>query len=85
MSCQLEVLSWQTVGTVCILTESCSPWGAYCTGFTWCAPTGLTQHIHQLVVLNVCVSPSFIRVMVVQEYYACFPSPTPFGLGLGSD
>ena len=55
------------------------------TGFAWCTLSGLIQHFHQLVVPIACVSPSFILVMVVQEYYTCFPSPTPFGLGLGSD
>ena len=47
--------------------------------------SGLAQHFHPLVGPNACVSPSFVLVMVVQEYYACYPSLTPFGLSLGSD
>ena len=47
--------------------------------------SGLAQHFHPLVGPNACVSPSFNLIMVVQEYYACYPSPTLFSLGLGSD
>ena len=48
-------------------------------------PTRLDQHFHSLDGLPFCVTPSYKRRPTGTGILTCFPSPTPFGLGLGTD
>ena len=47
--------------------------------------TSLDQHFRSLDGLTAHVPPSLKRLQGGTGIFACFPSPTPFGLGLGSD
>ena len=48
-------------------------------------PTGLNHLIQQMDDLPFCVPPSLKRCSAGTGMLTCFPSPTPFGLGLGAD
>ena len=48
-------------------------------------PTGLDRHFQSPDGLPFCVTPSLGRCTRGTGMLTCFPSPTPFGLGLGSD
>ena len=48
-------------------------------------PTGLNRHFHPADDLPSCVPPSLKRRLGGTGILTCFPSPTPFGLGLGID
>ncbi len=48
-------------------------------------PTGLNHLIQQMDDLPFCVPPSLKRLPGGTGILTCFPSPTPFGLGLGID
>ena len=47
--------------------------------------TGLDQDFQHLAGLHFCVTPSFKRFPGGRRILTPFPSPTPFGLGLGAD
>ena len=48
-------------------------------------PTGLHQHVQQPAGLPFCVPPSLKRERGSTGILTSCPSPTPFGLGLGTD
>ena len=49
-------------------------------------PTSLNRHIQSPAGLSLPRHPiANSAFKVVQEYFACLPSPTPLGLGLGPD
>ena len=48
-------------------------------------PTGLNPDIQHRTGLPFCVPPSLKRHPGGTGMLTCFPSPTPFGLGLGAD
>ncbi len=48
-------------------------------------PTGLNRHFHPADDLPFCVPPSLKRYSGGTGMLTCFPSPAPFGLGLGID
>jgi hypothetical protein len=61
--------------------------GRICLSFR---PTGLNRHIQQTDDLPFCVPPSLPSPKGYRQpggtgILTCFPSPTPFGLGLGID
>ena len=58
------------------------------TGFRICLespPTGLNRDVQHPDGLPFCVPPSLKRQFDGTGILTCFPSPTPFGLGLGID
>src|SRR5690606_35339897 len=53
-----------------------------------CLPNSLTAWTHSYIralSLSSCVTPSLNRLRGGTGISTCFPSPTPFGLGLGPD
>ena len=48
-------------------------------------PTGLNRTFHVSAQLPCSVLPAFVAVLGGAGILTCFPSPTPFGLGLGTD
>ena len=48
-------------------------------------PTGLNQDIQHPAGLPFSVTPSLKRLTDGAGILTCLPSPTPFGLGLGTD
>ena len=44
-----------------------------------------TGHFQSPVCLSFCVTPSYKRSPAGAGMLTCFPSPTPIGLGLGTD
>ena len=48
-------------------------------------PTGLDRDIRHPAGLHFCVTPSVERFAIGTGILTRFPSPTPFGLGLGAD
>ena len=72
--------------TLWVLRPSSSPLGL--KGKRICLsskPTSLNRHFHPTADLPSCVPPSLKRPSGGTGILTCFPSPTPFGLGLGID
>jgi hypothetical protein len=67
--CGLPITSRSISGRICLSRTS----------------TGLDQDVQHLAGLHFCVTPSFKRPSGGRRILTPFPSPTPFGLGLGAD
>ena len=59
--------------------------GFILTGFAWSAPYSLARSRPNHDDLPFCVTPSVIMQFSCTGILTCYPSPTPFSLGLGLD